>query len=521
MNKYKVQTVSFLLTVAVLALSVLWIGRGIYRLNDRQMDFDEAIHATRGLDFTSDIARKDWQGLVEDITKPEWYPPGHGLLLGAWFLITTPGIETARLYSTLFYLLFGILLWFSIKEILPDANPILYILPPLFLLSDARFSIYAGLSMLELPAITFAFSAILFLNRALRTNRLWDHLLAFTFGLLCLFTKYNYGLVIFAVSLTCYSIKIPKWRKAFKSRQAWIPTIIGWGLFVLIIGIWFIGLNEWHWLFEYANAQPIRSNFWSTANLLFYPRLLLRSPPNWLIVLLSLCIVIPIIRKRRFPNESIPYIIFFFISLIMLTLKLENSPRFGMMLFAPLWITATIGFYALLQEFKSRRIHRISYAALILILLFASLNTFRMLMSRLYAAYENANSGVNDAYQFVAEITNAGNSSNLNIVMLGRTDQWNGPAIRFHLQTICMRADTQCKITLYDNRELRFGWPPQNFPVKLQKRRIKEAMTKADYLVTFYKKPEQFPDWALVAEQDFLFKRINKKPTHIWVSIYQ
>ena len=81
----------------LLVLSSLWIGRGVFRFSDLQMDMDEALHANRGLDFASAIYRRDLPAVWQSFAKPDWYPPGHGLLLSAWFLLVGASVETARL----------------------------------------------------------------------------------------------------------------------------------------------------------------------------------------------------------------------------------------------------------------------------------------------------------------------------------------------------------------------------------------------------------------------------------------
>ena len=521
MSHQKTQTLSFLIALVLMTLSAAWISRGVFRLNYLQMDMDEALHANRGLDFASAFLRNDRLDLWEDFIKPEWYPPGHGVLLGAWFLSTGASIETARLYSTLSYFIFGLLLWFSIREIIPSANPSLYLIPTLFLISDAQHTVYAGLSMLELPAITLAFAALFFLNRAWREKRFIDHALVFFFGLLCLFTKYNYGLVVFAVLAVCYTLMLwQRFRSGRTSREMWYILTV-WILFALISGIWFLGLGEWRWLFAYASAQPARYGLWSQANLLYYPRLLWKQSFNWLAVLLSIGGGIQLFRQRRFLPGLVPYLLFFSISLFMLTVELQNGQRFGMLLFPPLWIAAGVGAFLIIADLHPRWLRNASYGGLLFVLFLAGVGNFRLFMSNLFAEHENANPGVNQAYHFVANALNVSQQNELEVVLIGRTDQWNGPALGFFLETQCLLAGKSCEINVYDTWELRKGWPTQEFPEEVQRQRIDTALEGADYLVNFYKHPERQEGWELVTERQFTFERLHKKPAIIWVSIYQ
>jgi len=49
--------VTFLLAVLIMVVSMARIGTQVIRYQDLQMDYDEATHATRGLDMASAILR--------------------------------------------------------------------------------------------------------------------------------------------------------------------------------------------------------------------------------------------------------------------------------------------------------------------------------------------------------------------------------------------------------------------------------------------------------------------------------
>ena len=504
-----------------MALTSAWIARGVFRLNYLQMDMDEAIHANRGLDFALSFKKNDWQDLLGNFIKPDWYPPGHGILLGTWFSLAGASLATARLYSTLFYFLFGLLMWLSIRELLPLANPFLYLIPPLFLISDTQHAVYAALSMLELPAITLAFAALFFLTRAWRQKSLIDRAAAFTFGLLCLFTKYNYGLVVLAVLATCDAIMLWQSIRSRQPSREVLYILTGWIVCSLVMGIWFLGLGEWRWLFDYASAQPDRYSIWGQANLLYYPRLLWNNWHAWLAVLLSIAGGFQLSRQRRLLLGLTPYLLFFVLSLVMLTVELQNTPRFGMMLFPSLWITAGVGAHLLVTSFNPSWLRKAGYLGLLSILIFASLGNFRLFMSRLFAEHENANPGVNQAYHFISTVLDVPTQSEFDLVMIGRTDQWNGPALRFHLESQCLTAGKGCKIGVRDTWELRKGWPTQEFPEEVQRQRLDAALEGADYLVNFLEHPESPEGWELISEREFTFERLHKKPAIIWVSIYE
>ena len=520
MDNSRKQIISLAIAIALMVLSALWIARAVVRFSNLQMDFDEAIHATRGLDFTSAALRGNLFELWQHFIKPEWYPPGHGILLGGWFLFTGVSIETVRLFSTFFYFLFGLLLWVSVREILPHGHPLVFLVPPLFLIADRLHAIYGALSMLEIPAITLSFAGLYFFNRAWRKKRFVDHLLAFLFAWLALFSKYNFGLVVFAAFAIGYVLLL--W-PLFKTGKVWPetrPVLATWILFLLIAGIWFFGLGHWRWLFEYAGARPERYTLWSWANFLYYPRMLTKDPLGWVAIGLSVVGGIKLIRQRSFPHGLIPYLAFFAISLVMLTLTLYKIPRFGMMLFPPLWMTAAIGAEVVIDDPHPKWLRTASYIALALAMLLAGTGNLASFQAWLFKEYENANAGVDNAYRFIAETLDISNQKELDIVMLGRTDLWNGPALRFHLEAQCMFTETGCKIIVLDSRELRRGWPEQNYSEEEQKERRNDALASADYLILFSEQLELPDGWELVTEGEYTFERQSQKPAFIWVSIF-
>lgn len=521
MNRDRIQALSLFLAVVLLAASTAWIGRGVYRLGYLQMDMDEAIHANRGLDFALSLSSGDLQDAWHNLTKPHWYPPGNGVFLGLWFLALGASVETARLYSTLFFFLFGFLLWSSVREIIPEVNPLIYLIAILFLISDPLHTVYAGLSMLELPAMTFSFAALLYLNRVRRNNNFLDHVLALTFTLLCLFTKYNYGLVLVVIMFVSYLIFYWDWFRSDHRSGELLNILAVWLLFVLVLGIWFIGLRQWRWLFDYAGAQPDRFFLWSRGNLWYYPRLLVKNPLSLLAIVLSIGGAITLFKRRQFAPELAPYLMFFAISLIMLTIELQNSPRFGIMLSPPLWITATVGAGLLIAGLNRRWLRDISLAMLLSILFLAGLVNFRSFMSRLYAEHENANEGVNEAYHYISSVLDVAQKGELHVVMVGRTDQWNGVALGFHLNSICAQSGMDCEVTTVDTREIRRGWPEQDLPLDIQEERMRAALAQADVIIHFFENPEHPQGWNLVSEREFTFERQYKKSKQVWVSIYK
>jgi len=123
---------------------------------------------------------------------------------------------------------------------------------------------------------------------------------------------------------------------ALAMLAAWLPAI-------LIAVIWFVGLKEWQWLNAYADAQPAQYSFWSKANLLYYPRLLVSQPVSLLTILLCCSAGLSLIKlpqQARLLIKAVsageparPIRRIFAFGLALLTYVLQDSPRFGMLLF--------------------------------------------------------------------------------------------------------------------------------------------------------------------------------------------
>lgn len=525
MNNHIQDNISFAATLIIIIFTSAWIGINIDSFSLIQMDMDEAVHANRGLDIASDMLNKDFDSLWNNISKPEWYPPGHGLLSGFWLAVIGPRLITIRLYSTLFFLILGVVLWFSIRDLIPGSNPYLFLIPPLFLISDRLHTVHAGMSMLEVPAIALAIIGLLYLTKYQRNVKLMHLLLALFFGFLCFFTKYSYGLVFIAVFFICQAIMVMKNHFTDLDHLQRNKVLINLIIVIVIVGIilfcWFLLLEQWQWFLDYATAQPASHSFWSIGNFTYYPRRLIDESINGLASILILLGLIQLNRNPKDISGVIPYALFFIISLLMLTIKVQNISRFTMILLPPLWIMSTYGANLLFNSMDNNWIKKVLSWSLVLGLLFAGLFNMFTYSSNLLIAYENTTDGINQAYDFIADVLHVEQNSDLNLVMLGRTDLYNGQALHFHLESKCMLFKADCHIQVQDFREIRLGWPEQNFSEEVQNQRYSDALEEADYRIHFFNRPEQPEDWQLLSEKVFVFQNMKNKKENIWVSIYK
>jgi hypothetical protein len=497
---------SFILTIVLMATSFAWIARQVDTYQAFQMDRDEAVHANRGLDIASAIIRGSPSDLWQETIKPDWYPPGYGYLEGAWFLLVGPSMITARVYAALCYFLLGLLLWGCAKQVFPKAHPIFFLIPALFLISDTQHLLFSSLSMQDIPANLMVFASLYFLNESLKEPTVKNTLLTSLFALLCFFTRYGQGIMLFVALAIIYLLFIRRlWAYIPKIAAAWLPA-------VAILFLWLVVLGQWKWVLVYANVQPGEGVAWSLSSLSFYLHQLGSESSGWLPILVICLWSFLQIRKQEFSRAAIPYLVFMIPALVVLSYRSNYTARFGTVLFPPLWILSSGGSAGLLSLVGKRGIRYALTSIWILILLFLGLKNHRSLPVELQIAYENTNTGVNDAYQFISETLDIPHQQNLNLVMYGDTDHWSAFALHFYLQSQCFRNRPSCAIQVTDERGMNKGWPPQNSPPEVRVKRVEAALNSADALVLFAKTPVVPEGWTEVARQGFLFARYKVEP---------
>ncbi len=461
---------SFIIAVLLMAVSAAWIGFQVHAFQEFQMDRDESVHANRGLDILSAVKRGSFSDFWAETIKPDWYPPFYGYLLGAWFGVVGPSVTTARLFAAFCYFLFGLLLWFSAKQAFPDIHPLLYLLPTLFLIADDQHVVNAALSMLELTAILLAMASLYFFVKSLEKPSWVNFFLTALLALLCFMTRYSHGLFVMAALAISTLFFLTR---QFKGRL-W-QLILGWlpvGVFLLV---WLVVLGQWRWLKAYADVQQQPANISWIDKHFFYLKQLLSEPSGWLLVLLAAVAVAFWIKRRKIPSAAVPYAIFFMVSLLALSVREHNIARFGMVLFPPLWILAASGAAELLTLIKSAKLQTVTAASFLIALILLGMFNHYSLPDRLNFAYENTNTAVNEAYQFIADRLDTSGRKNLNLVMYGENDHWNAFALHFFLQASCMRREADCQILVADEGDITKGWPKLQRPRKRSLKRTRRG----------------------------------------------
>lgn len=497
---------SLVASLLLLAASLVWIGFQVNAYRGMQMDLDEALHATRGLDIASALRRGSLSDLMYETVRPHWYPPAHGYLLGAWFLLVGASVTTARLYSSVCYFLLGLLLWACARQAFPRIHPIFLLTPILFLLSDNQHMLLASMSMRDLPANLLAFISVYFFTKSIEREGIENTLLTAWFALLSFFTRYSQGMIIFGALAISYMLYFKQFRgRILRTFATWLPSL-------LILFGWLVILGHWRWVVAYANIQPGEGEAWSLDSLKFYFQQLTGESSGWLPISVIALWGITWIRNRTIPSPVIPYLVFFGMTLIVLIYRSDHIARFGVTLFPPLWILATGSVSELVEQIHKRGFRLFPIAMWVFLLAFLSIKNLVSLPAGLSTIYENTNTGVNAAYNFIADTIQVRQQEQIDIVMYGETDSWNSHALHFYLQSLCMRSNPRCLIPVIGERELNKGWPPQNTTKDARVARVKKALGEADYVVIFAKMPVSRAGWFEISRRAFTFERHKLDP---------
>ncbi len=293
--------------------------------------------------------------------------------------------------------------------------------------------------------------------------------------------------------------------------------LAGWLPALLILLGWLVVLGEWKWLVAYSEVQP--AQVWTWEDLSFYPKLLLGESSGWLPLLLTCIGLYFWIRQKQLNRRAALYLVFFGVALALLNYRSQGNSRFGMVLLPLLWVTSVGGATDLLQSFKKQNFRRVATVLWVIFLLFLGTKNHISLPAKLSTAYENTNTGVNDAYQFIAQTLDIAQQERLKVVMFGENDNWNGFALHFYLQSRCQSYRPNCLINVTGEKVMNKGWPPKNAPEEVRAKRVGETMAAADYLAVFAKTPVLPDGWVEVARQEFVFARYKVETKNYQVVI--
>jgi hypothetical protein len=496
-----------------------------------QMDRDEANHARQGQIIA--VVARDLSAteLFDWLQRSHEHPPGHGVLLGSWFLMWGTSVLNARLYSVLCFFLIGIVLWRWAAEQCTSNRHRLAVLPVLWLTTDVDYVTTATLSMLELPAALWTAVALWLHTRALeRTDhagRRWDTLASLA-ATLVFMIRYSFGIPLIAALGLSHLSRVMTSHVA-TDRHVRVEAGIRLAIFAtcagLVTGGWLLGLGQLAPLLDYSGAQPQTVARWSLENLLYYPKALVLG--NITSCLLACTFVIGLgwsLWRRRL--DAIDLVLLAYLALVFVELFFvrQKATRFGMPFGPALWmVTARMlerlvasGPPWLRNPDTSPRVLALGGAAI-------SVSGFAFfgILAWFPNQYENVNTGIHDAYLDITQIIKPWERPATGIALFHAKDHWPGPALAFHLMAACEAHDTRCDVTVRD-RDL----PPEvsnrhGVTDALVDRTA--AIAKADFAISYGRMPKHpgFESRSVLLRKNYQCEviKLQPPPTASWAKV--
>ena len=184
--------------------------------------------------------------------------------------------------------------------------------------------------------------------------------------MLCFMTRYSHGVILLGSLGVCYAVllatrlKVAPWQIGL----AWVPAL---AFMILWLAVW----GHWKWLMAYSEVQGGSTVVSTLKGYIFYPRqLLLDSSGSAAAAFLFTLDKLMSIWRRYIPLANVPYLAFFAVGLLALSLRSYNIARFGMVLFPPLWILATGGVAQLFNDVRKSQWRNGVVAACLILIVF-------------------------------------------------------------------------------------------------------------------------------------------------------
>lgn len=329
-----------LLVVVLLDLVVgAFLVAQILRLEPYPFDFDEALHATRGLTLALDLRQGDLGAFISDAYRQSLYPPGFAVFEALVFLGFGASTVTARLCSLICLLGATFVLYALALELDEALGWLAGLVAVGLLLSAPWILLHSALVMLELPGLLVSLTALLAYLRARRSPRPWRWGLTSLLMAVMMLVKYPFGLLVLGVVAVAEGLWLLE-----RSRRGRRPLGARWGWlflpFLVVMSVWFAGPGKLADFVTYATLQPKHADWYTLENLAFYPRSILlhylASPALGL--LLGAGVVWAVIRWRRASVRSI--LLYGLLGLAMMTIKESNNPRFILTVVPALYLLA-------------------------------------------------------------------------------------------------------------------------------------------------------------------------------------
>lgn len=318
------QTAGLIFTLLLGSVVFIIITHHINLYAHYPFDSDEAIHANRALRLAFDLKRGDLIAFFKDSYQQSVYPPGAAWLQSPFFLLFEASTVTARLFSTLNFVLAGIILYGIALELDDKWGWLIGVIAVFFFFTAQSLLTLSALAMLEMPGLLISFLTLWLYIKSDRRRRLI--VLVSLLAALTTLIKYPYGIIILGTLGLAELFKLP----AVKSQgREMIGRWLGlFGPAAVLLILWFIGEQKVADFFYYANLQPKQTDWYSVYNILFYPRSFSLHYAGGLgIVLICALAIIYSVYRWRQQNIRV-LLLYLLVGTLLMTLKESNNPRF-------------------------------------------------------------------------------------------------------------------------------------------------------------------------------------------------
>lgn len=308
--------------------------------------WDCGARACEGLCIAQDVKSADLVSFIGDTYRQGWWGFFHSWLLAPSFILFGPTYAAARLVSLVCFVLLIVLIYATALEFSPERGAAIGVMTVVLAWTSLPFLVYAAMSMAEIPGTFMTFLTFFLYLKAVKTQKAF---LLMTTGILLaltLFTAWHHGVfVIFAVVLTQLTLHKKIFSRA--NRYLLLPFL------VLIIG-WFAYPPHITSFYGHSTFQPHYYRLLSLDNLIYYPRYFIRLyHASWVIGAALAIGFIFSLRKIRNPAVRL-FTAQIALGLVMMTIKLDNRPRYIISLVPSIWLLGSSGLLDIADRLKRR-----------------------------------------------------------------------------------------------------------------------------------------------------------------------
>jgi hypothetical protein len=327
-------------------LGASFVYATIVKFHDIPFPWDCGARACEGWRIAQDLKSADLVSFIGDTYRQGWWGFFHSWLLAPSFLLLGATYAAARLVSLVCFVLLIVLIYATALEFSKERGAAIGLMTVVLTWTSLPFLVYAAMSMAEIPGTFMTFLTLLFYLKAMKTQKAFFFVTTGILMALTLFTAWHHGVfVIFAVVLTQLTLQ----RKIFSraNRYLLLPFL------VIIIG-WFAYPGHITSFYGHSTFQPHYYRLMSLDNLIYYPRYFIGLyHGSWVIGAAMAIGFVFSLRKIRNPAVRL-FAAQIALGLVMMTIKLDNRPRYIISLVPSIWLLGSSGLLDVADRLKRR-----------------------------------------------------------------------------------------------------------------------------------------------------------------------